>query len=126
MRTKTRENLSPDGDKVVLWSGQPNGDDSYQALSRLIKHLPDRRFTLLFRGHPEDEANSDGRYNELLAQAPVTILDVTENNNPLGLNCASDLVITQFSSAPDYPKRIRQPSVVLRRLRFPHRAGRRH
>ena len=99
LRLKARADLGLDGHKVVLWAGQPNGDDSYQALVRLIKHFPDRRFTLLFRAHPRDKAYLDGKYTELLAKAPVNILDVTASNDAMSLYCASDLLVTQFSSA---------------------------
>ena len=98
-RTNSRKALGLNGERVVLWAGQPNDDDSYRALARLIEHFPKQQFTLLFRAHPRDEAYSAGKYTELLATAPNVVLDVSANPDALGLYCASDLVITQFSSA---------------------------
>lgn len=99
LTSRVRAQLGLGEEKVVLWAGQPHNDDSYQALMRLVKKFPNRQFTLLFRAHPRDTSYSEGKYARLLADAEITFLDVTANNNVLGLYCASDLVITQFSSA---------------------------
>ena len=99
LAAQVRGQLRLGDEKVVLWAGQPNGDDSYHALTRLIENFPDEQFTLLFKAHPRDKAYSEGQYLKILAKASVTVLDVTANSNALGLYCASDLVVTQFSSA---------------------------
>ena len=98
-RLTTRRVLGLGDEQTVLWAGQPDGDNSYLALERLLHHLAKTGATLLFRAHPRDEAYAYGKYGGLLAQVPMRVLDVSDYPEALGLYSASDLVVTQFSSA---------------------------
>ena len=84
----------------MLWAGQPDGDNSYWALERLLRRF--RRSdeaTLVFRAHPRDEAYQSGQYEGLLARFPMRVIDSSDYPDAIDLYCASDLVMTQFSSA---------------------------
>ena len=39
----------------MLWAGQPDHDNSFLALERLIREYSGDSVTLLFRAHPRDE-----------------------------------------------------------------------
>ena len=98
-RAKSRRTLGLKDETVMLWAGQPDDDNSYVALSRLLDNYRDPGVTLLFRAHPRDKAYLNGRYAGLLAESPMPVHDVSSFSDFLGLYCASDLVTTQFSSA---------------------------
>ena len=97
LRAKTRGTLGVKQEKVVLWAGQPDGDNSYRTLERLLPHLPKRKVRLLFKAHPRDRLYREGAYKKMLGGMSSTI-DVTSEKETSGLCCAADLVITQFSS----------------------------
>jgi len=98
-RVKVREDLGLGDDRVMLWAGQPDGDNSYWALERLLKRFGKGAVTLLFRAHPRDAAYTTGKYGELFSRVSMKVLDTSAYPDALDLYCASDLVITQFSSA---------------------------
>ena len=97
--SETRNSLGLGDSRVMLWAGQPDGDNSYRALERLLKSFSTERVTLLFRAHPRDRFYTDGEYGSLLANSSMEVLDVSAYPDVVGLYCSSDLVITQFSSA---------------------------
>ena len=97
LRAKTRGTLGVKQEKVVLWAGQPDGDNSYRTLERLLPHLPKQEMRLLFKAHPRDTAYQQGRYGRLLSGLS-SVRDVTSEKDTSGLCCAADLVVTQFSS----------------------------
>jgi hypothetical protein len=98
LRRKTRAALGIGEEiKAVLWAGQPDGDNSYRTLERLLPHLPKREVRLLFKAHPRDRLYREGAYEKMLGCMPSAI-DVTSEKETSGLCCAADLVITQFSS----------------------------
>ena len=96
---ETRRALGLRDERVVVWAGQPDGDNSFLALERLFSGFGDWRVSLLFRAHPRDRAYAAGGYEKLLASTPMKVLDVSTFEDTIGLYCASDLVVTQFSSA---------------------------
>ena len=85
--------------RFVLWAGQPDGDNSYWTLARLLEGFDRRQVTLLFRAHPREVAYAQGKYHALFAQTSMNVVDVSLHPDALSLYCASDLVVTQFSSA---------------------------
>ena len=97
LRAAARASLGIGAERVVLWAGQPDGDNSYLALERLMPHLSREGVALLFKAHPRDTAYHSGRYGRMLSGA-ASIKDVTQEKDTIGLCCAADLVITQFSS----------------------------
>ncbi len=98
-RLETRRVLGLGDEQAVLWAGQPDGDNSYLALERLLRHVGETGATLLFRAHPRDEAYAGGKYSGLLGRVPMRVVDVSDYPQPFGLYSSSDLVVTQFSSA---------------------------
>ena len=98
-RKQARKDLGLEDEPVMLWAGQPDGDNSYLALERLLISFKSDKVTLLFRAHPRDKAYTTGKYEPLLANTFMNVLDASSYPDPLSLYCASDLVITQFSSA---------------------------
>ena len=98
-RARTRSALGLEDEPVMLWAGQPDGDNSYRALERLLAGYSYNRGTLLFRAHPRDQAYATGKYDPLLASSSMTVVDTSAHEDVLDLYCAADLVATQFSSA---------------------------
>ena len=98
-RARTRKDLGLGDEPVMLWAGQPDGDNSYRALNRLMDGYRYCGATLLFRAHPRDGAYAAGKYAPLLASSTMNIVDTSSHRDILDLYCASDLVATQFSSA---------------------------
>ena len=98
-RLDTRSVFGLEDELVVLWAGQPDGDNSYLALLRLLKHFTGHQVTLLFRAHPRDASYMAGSYAPLLAGSSMKVVDTSTYPDAVGLYCASDLVVTQFSSA---------------------------
>lgn len=98
-KVETRKALNLGDETSMLWVGQPDGDNSYLALERMLNQLGKFRFRLLFRAHPRDRAYATGQYNVLLGMTQVEVLDVSLYPDPIGLYCGSDLVVSQFSSA---------------------------
>jgi hypothetical protein len=98
LRRKARQALEVAEGLVVLWAGQPDGENSFKALQRLLRYPGWSQNTLLFRAHPRDSAYTAGRYQGMLAEASLNVRDVTSYPDVLELCCGSDLVITQFSS----------------------------
>lgn len=98
---------------VVLWVGQPDGNNSLQAFKRLLEHFDDCRVTFLFRAHPRDQAYKAGIYDEVLGGVSMKVLNVSSYPDPVDLYCASDLVITQFSSAAVEASFVGTPSLFL-------------
>lgn len=99
LRVQTRRRLGLSDQRVLLWAGQPDRDNSYLALERLIEGYSGGPVTLLFRAHPRDEFYLEGRYAQLLANADMNVIDVSAETSAIDLYCAADLVATQFSSA---------------------------
>lgn len=97
-RAITRHRLGLDVAPVTLWVGQPDAEASYRTLEVVLPRLARLGATLLFRAHPRDGAWEAGRYDALLAGARLRAIDVTRVPDVVGLCCASDLVVTQFSS----------------------------
>lgn len=97
-RKETRMSLNLDNDRVLLWTGQPDGVNSYIAFERLVTNYEDPRLTILFRAHSRDINYSNGLYQELFRSCPYLVKDVSDHNDIEGLYCAADLVATQFSS----------------------------
>jgi len=97
LRATTRSRLGLGEARVVLWAGQPEVARSYEALARLVSYLAKTGATLLFKAHPRERAYHEGAYTPLLA-AIRNVVDVTHERETVGLCCAADLVITQFSS----------------------------
>ena len=98
LREETRGSLGLKNETVMLWAGQPDGDNSYRALERLMQPLGRLGAFLLFRPHPRDEYYASGSYSDLLTGSGLNFLDVSSFADITGLICASDLVGTQFSS----------------------------
>lgn len=99
LRVQIRRRLGLSDQRVVLWAGQPDRENSYLALERLIEGYTGDPVTLLFRAHPRDEFYLEGRYAQLLADAAMNVIDVSAEADAVGLYCSADLVATQFSSA---------------------------
>jgi UDP-N-acetylglucosamine 2-epimerase len=99
IRAQTRRRLGLSDERVMLWAGQPDYDNSFLALKRLIDGYSGGPVTLLFRAHPRDEFYVEGRYTELLASTAMHVIDVSAEPDAISLYSASDLVATQFSSA---------------------------
>lgn len=97
-RGLTRGALGLGDEPVALWVGQPDSEDSFRTLERVLPALKAARTTLLFRAHPRDPGCMAGRYGSLLAGAGTPVRDVTTTADVTGLCCAADLVVTQFSS----------------------------
>ena len=97
LRVSTRAVLGLGLQRVVLWAGQPDGNNSYLALERIMPHLSKEGVVLLFKAHPRDMAYQRGRYERLLSGLAL-VRDVTSVKDTCGLCCAADLVVTQFSS----------------------------
>lgn len=97
-RAAIRHDLGLEGERVMLWAGQPDGENSFWALKRLFPGLVQNRVTLLFRAHQRDEIYLKGHYDELLAENRIRVVDVSDHPDVIGICCASDLVATQFSS----------------------------
>lgn len=97
LRVSTRAMLGLGLQRVVLWAGQPDGNNSYLALERIMPHLSKEGVVLLFKAHPRDMAYQRGRYERLLSGLAL-VRDVTSEKDTCGLCCAADLVVTQFSS----------------------------
>ncbi len=95
-RAKVRAHLGIGDERVVLWAGQPDEAHSYQALERIVPDLP-QGIVLLFKAHPRDRLYREGVYGRLLSGI-ASVRDVTSDTDTIGLCCAADLVITQFSS----------------------------
>lgn len=98
-RETARRALGLGDGPAVLWAGQPDGDNSYQALERMIEGFSGNGATLLFRAHPRDAAYAGGRYAPLLKGTRMAVVDTSSHPDLLSLYCAADLVMTQFSSA---------------------------
>jgi hypothetical protein len=98
-RAETRKALGLEDARVMLWAGQPDGDNSYLALERLLLRFDGPEVTLVFRAHPRDTAYQARKYEGLLAKASMKVLDASVYPDILSLYCVSDLVVTQFSSA---------------------------
>jgi len=98
LHQETRGSLGLKNETVMLWAGQPDGDNSYRALERLLQPLVRLGAFLLFRPHPRDEYYASGSYSDLLIGPGLNVLDVSSFADITGLICASDLVATQFSS----------------------------
>ena len=97
-RAGLRTELGLGSDAVALWIGQPDAGDSFATLEAVLPALRAAKATLLFRAHPRDVAYAEGRYAELLGTAGGAVHDVTAVADVVGLCCAADLVVTQFSS----------------------------
>lgn len=112
-RRTVRSALDLAGQQVMLWAGQPDGDNSYLALERLLGHYRGREATILFRAHPRDGLYLSGKYDKLLCNPALTIRDVSSYPDVLDLYCASDLVATQFSSAAVEASHLGVPSLFV-------------
>lgn len=99
IRQTTRQALGLPDEPTILWAGQPDGDNSFQALERILGRFTSPNTILLFRAHPRDTAYNSGKYTTLMGNVSPRVLDVSSYSNAIDLYCAADLVITQFSSA---------------------------
>ena len=99
IRQTTRQALGLSQETTMLWAGQPDGDNSYRALERILSRFSSPNTVLLFRAHPRDSAYNAGKYARLMQNTSPRVLDVSSYPDVIDLYCASDLVITQFSSA---------------------------
>jgi len=97
LRDKTRASLQIGKQRVILWAGQPDEARSYEALERLLPSLAQKEVALLFKAHPRDRLYREGAYKSLLSSMGW-YRDVTSEPETIGLCCAADLVVTQFSS----------------------------
>ncbi|GEM_PF-1596434 len=113
VRVQTRRHLGLSGQRVLLWAGQPDRDNSFSALERLIESYSGDPVTLLFRAHPRDEFYLEGRYTELLANTAMHVIDVSAEADAVGLYCAADLVATQFSSAALEASHLGTPALLV-------------
>ena len=98
-RRLVRSSLDLTGQRVMLWAGQPDGDNSYLALERLLTLYRGRKAVILFRAHPRDGLYLSGTYDKLLGNPDLRLRDVSCYPDLIGLYCAADLVASQFSSA---------------------------
>jgi UDP-N-acetylglucosamine:LPS N-acetylglucosamine transferase len=99
IRHTARQALGLSDEPTMLWAGQPDGDNSFQALERILSRFTSPNTVLLFRAHPRDPAYNLGKYTSLMTNTSPRVLDVSSYPNVTDLYCASDLIITQFSSA---------------------------
>lgn len=97
-RAAVRAELGLGSDPLALWVGQPDAGDSYATLEAVLPALRAASATVLFRAHPRDVVYAEGRYARLLDEAGVPVRDATAAPDVIGLCCAADLVVTQFSS----------------------------
>ena len=97
IRTRVRTRLGLGEQSVILWAGQPEGANSFHALERLIPGIKKTGATLLMKAHPRDALYARGGYACLTSDL-ASVQDVTEDRDTIGLCCAADLVVTQFSS----------------------------
>jgi CDP-glycerol glycerophosphotransferase (TagB/SpsB family) len=72
---------------------------SFEALTRLLGLWGRDDVVFLFRAHPRDTTQQQGRYGPLLEKSSLRVLDVSYHTDSLALYCGADLVATQFSSA---------------------------
>jgi hypothetical protein len=97
LRETTRASLDLGDGSVLLWAGQPDGENSFLTLERMLPSLKALETQFVFKAHPRDELYSAGAYTPLLSQLSAW-RDVTSWVETRGLCCAADLVLTQFSS----------------------------
>ena len=88
------------GDPVLLWAGQPRGRESLETFENVLKAalLFPKSPKILFRAHPRDKSFASGLYRDVLSAHTETVVDATAFGNPIGLCCAADVIVTQFSS----------------------------
>jgi len=98
-RIETRKALNIGDAPAMLWVGQPDGENSYLTLRRLLSLVGNLQFILLFRAHPRDESYKTSRYKNLFGKSNLRILDVSFYHDVIDLYCASELVASEFSSA---------------------------
>ena len=99
LRAQMRELLEVGNGPVWTWAGQSDGKNSFDTLKRLIARFDQPGITLLFRAHPRDEFYAINVYRELFENINMSVIDVSNFNNATAIYCASDVVVTQFSSA---------------------------
>lgn len=97
IRSSVRARLGLSEESVVLWAGQPDGTNSFHTLERLVSGMKKTGATLLMKAHPRDDLYAQGIYARLTSDL-TSVRDVTADRDTVGLCCAADLVITQFSS----------------------------
>lgn len=97
LRERTRASLKLGNGKAVLWAGQPDGENSFRALERVLPSLMACDAGFVFKAHPRDELYAAGAYKPLLARLK-SWCDVSVWTDTSSLCCAVDLVLTQFSS----------------------------
>ena len=97
LREIARNELGITGENVVLWVGQPDGDNSYKTIERILPTVLSSGSTVLFKAHPRDPLYASGAYKKLLPSSSAC-RDVTPVKDTMRLCCAADLVLTQFSS----------------------------
>jgi len=113
VRRLSRRKLGLDDAPVLLWAGQPDGENSYTTLTRLLSNFSIRDYTLLFRAHPRDTTYKQGRYQKLNTYGLHKVIDVTDFSDPIKLYCTADLVATQYSSAGVEASHLGIPAVYL-------------
>jgi hypothetical protein len=97
-RADVRRALGIGDEGVALWVGQPDAETSFVSLETVLPSLARAQTTVLFRAHPRDTAYASGRYARLLGTVGTRVIDTTSAKDVVGLCCAADLVVTQFSS----------------------------
>lgn len=98
-----RENVGKrwlvDGERWVLWAGQPETGDSFETMKRFLPVLSNvQGVKLLFKAHPRDAGYLAGAYHDLLGSSGVDFLDVTTDTLEACMEFAPRIVLTQFSS----------------------------
>ena len=112
-REGMRDKLGISDSRTILWAGQPDGNNSYETLKRVLESYRNEDVNLLFRAHPRDSWYINGDYSELMELDGVNIIDVTNDQDLVGLYCAADLVATQFSSAAVEASHLGVPAVYI-------------
>lgn len=106
-------NLQLGPEPHIMWSGQPDNLNSFRTLSRIVEHYNTREATILFRAHPQDSLYDSGYYGSLLDNRSIKIIDVSSYDNIIELYCASNIVMTQFSSTAVEASHLGIPAVFV-------------
>lgn len=112
-RQQIRRILNLTDESAWLWAGAPDAENSFLSLQRLISKYNDPNAVLLLKAHPRDSLYNDGRYTDIIKQGRIRVMDVSHNYDMLDLYCASDLVVSQYSSANVEAAHMGIPSVFV-------------
>lgn len=99
MRDHVSKRWRADGERLVLWAGQPETEDSLETMKRILPSLSSvQDVKLLFKAHPRDAGYLAGEYHDLLGSADVDFFDITADTLESCMEYAPRIVLTQFSS----------------------------